>query len=98
MPLLKLNKIFHDIVLSILSVTKSQFYLSNLNVSAREQFCQKLDFFDLQTANKLQPIDSAACRKLRFKLAEMNLIDFCILKEKKYTLLDFKAVVLPLIF
>jgi len=28
----------------------------------------------------------------------MNLIDFCIMKEKKYVLLDVKTVVLQLIF
>jgi len=33
-------------------------------------------------------------QKLRFKLAKVNLIDFCIMKEKKYALLDVKAVVL----
>src|SRR6218665_896015 len=40
----------------------------------REQFCHQLDFFDLQAVKKLQLIDIAACR-VRFKLAEMNLID-----------------------
>src|SRR6218665_3384698 len=46
--------------------------------------------------DKLQLSDSAACRKLQLKLAEMNLIDFCIMKEKKYALLesDVKVVVL----
>jgi len=78
----------------------SQFYFPNLNISVREQFCHQLNFFDLgyRHAKKLQLIDSAACRKLRLKLAEMNLIDFCIKKEKKYALLDFNAVVLLLIF
>jgi len=38
----------------------------------------------MHTANKLQLIDSAACRKLRLKLAEMN----CIMMEKKYALLE----------
>jgi len=28
------------------------------------------------------------CRKLRFKLAEVDLIDFCIMKEKKYGFLS----------
>ena len=74
---------FHDIVFDPLSILsdfkdKSQYYFANLNVSSRywiiEQFCHKLDFFDLQIAKKLQLIDSAACR-LRFKLAEMNSID-----------------------
>jgi len=40
----------------------------------------------LQTAKKLQLIGSH--RKLRFKLPEMNLIDSCIMKEKKYGLLS----------
>ena len=40
----------------------------------REQFCHQLDFFDLQIVKKLQLIYIAACR-LRFKLAETNLID-----------------------
>ena len=44
--------------------------------------------------DKLQLIDSAACRKLQLKLAEMNLIDFCIMMDKKYALLDVKVVVL----
>jgi len=46
-----------------------------------------------QTANKLQLIDSAAWRKLQLKLAEKSLKDFCIMKEKKYALLDVKAAV-----
>ena len=57
---------------------KSQYYFPNLNVSGkkliREQFCHQLDFFDLQTVKELQLIDIAACR-LRFKLAETNLMD-----------------------
>ena len=51
-----------------------------MDVSDREQFCHQLDFFDLQTAKKLQLIDSAACR-LQFKLAEMNLIDTFLYTE-----------------
>jgi len=44
----------------------------------------------LQTAKKFHLIDShsAACRKLRFKIAEMNLNDSYIIKEKKYCLLS----------
>jgi len=44
----------------------------------------------LQTAKKLHLIDShsAASRKLQFKLAEMNLIDFWSRKEKKCGLLS----------
>src|SRR6218665_2478202 len=65
--------------LSVLSdfEDKSEYYFPNLNVSGknwvREQFCHQLDFFYLQTVKKLQLIDIAACR-LRFKLAETNLI------------------------
>src|SRR6218665_2274237 len=84
MPLLKLSQMLHDTVfepLLILSYfeSKAQYYFPNLNVSGKnwagEQFCHQLDFFYLQTAKKLQLIDSAACRTLRFKLAETNLID-----------------------
>src|SRR6218665_704017 len=56
--------------------SKAQYYFPNLNVSGnnwvREQLCHQLDFFYLQTAKKLQLTDCAACRKLRFKLAETN--------------------------
>ena len=94
MPLLTLSQILHDIVFEPLSILsdfddKSQYYFPNLNVSGknrvREQCCHQLDFFDVQTAKMLglNLFDSAACRKLRFKLAEMNLIDFCNMKEKK---------------
>jgi len=66
---------------------KSHYYFPNLNVSGknlvRKQFRHQLDFFNLQTAKKSQLIDRAASRKLRFKLAEMNLIDVCIMKQKK---------------
>jgi len=47
---------------------KSQYYFPNVNVGisgknlVREQFCHQLDFFGLQTAKKLQLINSAACR------------------------------------
>jgi len=45
---------------------------------------------------KLHLIDShsAACRRLRFKLAEMNLIDFCIYEREEM----WFTVVLQLIF
>src|SRR6218665_2843055 len=41
----------------------------------------------LQTVKKLHMIDShsAVCRKLRFKLAEMNLIDFSIYEGEENT-------------
>ena len=92
LTLLKLSQILHDIVFEPLSILsdfedKSQYYFPNINVSGknlvREQFCHQLDFFDLQTVKKLQLIDSAACRKLRLKLAKMKLIDFCIIKGTK---------------
>src|SRR6218665_3608354 len=66
-------------------ISKSQYYMyfPNLDVSGknwvREQFCNQQDFFELQTA-KSQLIDSAACR-LRFKLAEMNLIETFLYTE-----------------
>ena len=109
MPLLRLSQILikrHCFEpLGILSdfEDKSKYYFPNLDVSGRlwvrEQFCRQLEFFDLQIAKKLQLIDSAACR-LQFKLAEMNLIDFCTTRKKNYmyTLLDVKAVVLQPIF
>jgi len=107
MPLLKLSQILQGIFWAFVyfiwfrrQVTVNYYFL-NLNVSdenwVREQFCHQLDFFDLQTVKKLQLIDSAACRKLRFNLAKTNLIEFCIMKDKKNAL-DVKAIVLQLIF
>jgi len=67
MPLLKLNQILNDSAFEPLSILsdfeeKSQYYFLNLNVSGknwvREQFCHQLDFFDLQTANRLQFAES----------------------------------------
>jgi len=55
----------------------------NVPVRRTSAYRHKKPCFNLQAAKKLQLIDSAACRKLRFKLAEMNFIDFCIMKEKQ---------------
>ncbi|XP_043944978.1 zinc finger BED domain-containing protein 5-like [Protopterus annectens] len=90
--------VLHDIVIEHLSQLddKLQYYFPSLNLSdkdwIRNPFHIQVDMSGLQLQEKEQLIDVAADSTVRLKFLEMNLVEFWIMVEKEYTLIDSKAV------